>query len=679
MKRIARLKVSTRFAVMGAFAVAMAAMPAALFVSNSYSEMRTAQQEARSSDTLKSMLKVIQLTQQHRGLSALVLGGNAGLQAQRAAKQQEADAAYLKLSAAVAAEQLAPATRAAWMEAARDWAALAAKVAGGQASVPESFTLHTAQVARLLAVTDLMSDDYGLSLDDHLGRSQLIQAVIQALPALTEELGRGRAKGAGMLATKTANSADRQALALFIGQGEARLSEMTLAFGKAAAASADVKVALDGLMQDAAAQAQGAFKLAKEQILQQEQLSYAGPDYVAAFTKTIDAQFKVAEAAMVVLSNQLDAHATETSRWLYGMLAAMLALAGSGAWFSVAAARSITRQLGGEPDEVVALANAVAQGDLRARIAVKDADRDSIVAAMARMQSALVQIVAVVRESSDSIATGSRQIATGNADLSQRTEEQASNLEQTAASMEELAGTVRNNADTARQATQLADSASAVATKGGQVVAQVVATMSEITDSSKRIADIIGVIDGIAFQTNILALNAAVEAARAGEQGRGFAVVASEVRSLAQRSAQAAKEIKTLINASVERVETGSRLVGDAGTTMGDIVDQVQRVAHLIGDIGTATGEQTNGIGQVSDAVAQLDRVTQQNAALVEEAAAAADNLSEQAKRLVDTVSVFRMGEDRGGAGPADASDRSAGQSGRGEAVDAPRPWAAAA
>ena len=244
---------------------------------------------------------------------------------------------------------------------------------------------------------------------------------------------------------------------------------------------------------------------------------------------------------------------------------------------------------------------------------------------------------------SDSIATGSTQIAIGNADLSQRTEEQASNLQQTAASMEQLSGTVQASADTAQQASALARSASQAATKGGEVVGNVVGTMDEIIASSRKISDIIGVIDGIAFQTNILALNAAVEAARAGEQGRGFAVVASEVRNLAGRSAEAAKEIKALIDTSVQKVEVGEQQVKAAGTAMHDIVTQVQRVSQLIHEISSASAEQALGIGQVGDAVAQLDQVTQQNAALVEESAAAADSLRHQAAALSQAVSVFRL------------------------------------
>jgi methyl-accepting chemotaxis protein len=310
----------------------------------------------------------------------------------------------------------------------------------------------------------------------------------------------------------------------------------------------------------------------------------------------------------------------------------------------VVLAWAITRSILQPLRHAVKLANTVAQGDLSTRIEVQGRDElAELLHALVAMNDSLSRVVGQVRLSSDSIATGSTQIATGNADLSQRTEEQASNLQQTAASMEQMNATVRNNADTARQATQLASSASSAAQKGGEVVGAVVSTMEEISASSRKIADIIGTIDGIAFQTNILALNAAVEAARAGEQGRGFAVVASEVRSLAQRSAEAAREIKSLIGGSVERIETGSRLVGEAGSSMDDIVNQVRRVADLITEISAASGEQTTGISQVSDAVSQLDQVTQQNAALVEESAAAADSLKQQAQRLAEVVSGFKL------------------------------------
>ena len=311
---------------------------------------------------------------------------------------------------------------------------------------------------------------------------------------------------------------------------------------------------------------------------------------------------------------------------------------------ALALALLITRSIAGPIREAVKVARTVAAGDLSSVIAVSRRDElGDLQGALKAMNESLVRIVSDVRQGSDSIATGSDQIATGNADLSTRTEQQASSLQETAASMEQMNATVRNSADTAHQATQLATAASNAAVKGGEVVGQVVATMQDIQHSSQKIGDIIGVIDGIAFQTNILALNAAVEAARAGEQGRGFAVVATEVRNLAQRSSEAAKEIKGLIGASVDKVDAGSRLVGDARAAMDDIVGQVRRVTDLIAEIGAATAEQTNGIGQVNTAITQLDQATQQNAALVEESAAAADSLRTQAARLAEAVGFFRL------------------------------------
>ena len=325
------------------------------------------------------------------------------------------------------------------------------------------------------------------------------------------------------------------------------------------------------------------------------------------------------------------------------MLVLTLLAAALGSLVAWMITRTVKQQLGGEPSYAAGVARQIAQGDLSVRVPLAPGDASSLLSAMEDMRAGLARVVADVRQSSESIATGASQIASGNADLSQRTEEQASNLEQTAASMEEMNATVKLNADTVRTATQLAASSSRAATGGGEIVDRVVATMEQITASSRKIEDIIGVIDSIAFQTNILALNAAVEAARAGEQGRGFAVVASEVRSLAQRSAGAAKEIKALIGESVSKVDEGAGLVGEAGSAMQDIVRQAQQVADLIGEIGAATAEQADGVAQVGDAVVQLDQVTQQNAALVEESAAAAASLNAQAARLVDLVSLFKL------------------------------------
>jgi len=324
------------------------------------------------------------------------------------------------------------------------------------------------------------------------------------------------------------------------------------------------------------------------------------------------------------------------------VIAVLLAIAISVA-LAWAITRSIVRQLGGEPRYAMEITEKIAAGNLAVAVELRDGDKNSLLYAINAMRLSLANIVTDVRTSADAITHGSGEIASGNMDLSSRTEQQAGALEETASSMEELNSTVKQNADNARQANQLARSASSVAVKGGEVVGEVIKTMGNIDASAKKIVDIISVIDGIAFQTNILALNAAVEAARAGEQGRGFAVVASEVRNLAQRSAAAAKEVKTLIDESVENVEIGSKLVNQAGTTINEVVESVRRVTDVMSEISAASQEQTAGIDQISTAITQMDQVTQQNAALVEEAAAAAASLEDQANKLMHTVSMFQI------------------------------------
>jgi methyl-accepting chemotaxis protein len=352
-------------------------------------------------------------------------------------------------------------------------------------------------------------------------------------------------------------------------------------------------------------------------------------------------QFIRSQKGQVEMSNATAISTFEHDRNLtIGLIILSLAVGAAAAW---SVTRSVARQLGGEPAAATDLARAVANGDLSVTVDLKPGDTTSLMAQLSEMQGSLSRVVSNVRQNSESVAIASAQIAQGNQDLSGRTEQQASALEETAASMEQLSTTVKQNADNALQANQLATNASSVAVQGGAVVAQVVETMKGINESSRRISDIIGVIDGIAFQTNILALNAAVEAARAGEQGRGFAVVASEVRSLAQRSADAAKEIKALISASVERVEEGTGLVDKAGTTMDAVVASIKRVTDIMGEIAAASREQSSGVAQVGEAVMQMDRATQQNAALVEESAAAADSLKSQAQQLVSAVAIFKL------------------------------------
>jgi len=342
------------------------------------------------------------------------------------------------------------------------------------------------------------------------------------------------------------------------------------------------------------------------------------------------------QAAQAAMDAESVSHSARNSMLMLGSVAVLL-----GAFVAWIITRSITHPI----NAAVAVAETVASGDLSSQIVVKSSDETGrLLGALKAMNDSLLGVVAQVRHGTDAIATASSEIASGNLDLSSRTEEQASSLEETASAMEELTSTVKQNADNARQANVLAQNASEVAVRGGNIVSQVVDTMGTINASSNKIVDIIGVIDGIAFQTNILALNAAVEAARAGEQGRGFAVVASEVRNLAHRSSQAAREIKELIAASVANVETGSRLVNDAGQTMGDIVDSIVRVTDIMGEITSATHEQTIGIEQINLAITQMDEVTQQNAALVEQAAAASQSMQEQAGELAHVVGFFKTG-----------------------------------
>jgi methyl-accepting chemotaxis protein len=331
------------------------------------------------------------------------------------------------------------------------------------------------------------------------------------------------------------------------------------------------------------------------------------------------------------------------------------------ALFGFVLVRSVTRQLGAEPAQAAAVAERVAAGDLSAAISLQPGDTTSLMAQLKAMQASLANVVSDVRQNSESVATASAQIAQGNNDLSSRTEEQASALQQTASSMEQLSTAVKQNADNAKLANERALGASTVAARGGDVVGQVVATMRGINESSNKIADIVSVIDSIAFQTNILALNAAVEAARAGEQGRGFAVVASEVRSLAGRSAEAAKEIKNLIDASVERVERGTELADQAGTTMAEVVTAIKHVTDIMSELSVASAQQSEGVAQVGEAVTQMDRTTQQNAALVEESAAAAESLKVQAEKLVESVALFKLvaGDVSTVAANADAAEAS--------------------
>jgi methyl-accepting chemotaxis protein len=651
---LSQLRLAHKFLILSVIALLLASIPTFFYVREAAKGLDAYESEQQGLPQVAEVLKTIQLTQQHRGLSALALGGVAGSDDKRQAKQAEADQAYAKVDGLVKAMQN-PAVDEVWSKARRDWESLRAGVSGKSLTAAQSFTAHSALVPQLLKLNDRVGDHFGLSLDPDRDSYQLIQSMYYQLPYLTEELGRTRALGAGLLARKAATAEERIALSSTLGRINDRLDQTRTAFDKAGNYNPAISKALGPLMAEANAAASALTRLAGEQILAKETLDYPAPDYVTLATQTIDLQFKLNSAAnaelMVMMSDKIAAF--HRTRWLMlGCMAALLALAGL-------VARMISRSVTVPLQNAITVAQSVARGDLVSDFDVGAPNEvGQMLRALREMNDSLRTIVRDVRSSIDNIDAATRDIASGNADVSSRLESQASNLEETASSMEELTSTVKQNAENARQANLLVGDASTVATKGGDVVAQVVRTMGEINASSHRIVDIIGVIDGIAFQTNILALNAAVEAARAGEQGRGFAVVASEVRNLAQRSAAAAKEIKDLIGASVEKVDAGNLLAEQAGKAIGEVVASVERITHIMSDIATASAEQGAGIEQVNQAVTQMDDMTQQNAALVEQTAAASASLQEQAQALVASMSIFKLDDNSGPrlAPPARAS-----------------------
>jgi methyl-accepting chemotaxis protein len=634
-----RLKLWQKFVLLDSLGAVLVAVPLLLYIHESNKSIGVAAIEASGIQAEHSLLKTIQLTQQHRGLSSLVLGGNAGAKDKRAVKQEEVTKAFSDLDSAITQAGNTRVT-AIWQQSKSDWSALAGKVASQALTPKESFAQHTALIDKLFKINELFLDHFGLARDPEIGSYYLVDAALVRTPKLTEGLGRLRAKGSGFLAQKSATQEDRIVMGAMAENANDLNNNIKTSFEKVIAADPAFQTKVNDLRQTAFSSAEKALQLVQTELIKADQLTLSSTDYFAQMTEVIDAQFKLNDVALSELTDILSARQSQLRVTQYGLLAVMcvlLALIGLAGWIVLLA-------ITGPLHEAVGIAKKIAVGDLTSDIHVDGSDETAeLLQALSEMNQSLMRIVTDVRIATDTIATASGQIASGNMDLSSRTEEQASSLEETASSMEELTSTVKQNADNARQANGLAMSASEVAVKGGTVVSQVVDTMGSINDSSKKIVDIIGVIDGIAFQTNILALNAAVEAARAGEQGRGFAVVATEVRNLAQRSAAAAKEIKTLIGTSVEKVDAGAKLVDQAGATMQEIVDSIRRVTDIMGEITAASQEQTAGIEQVNVAISQMDDTTQQNAALVEEAAAAAQSMQNQATNLSMAVSVFKV------------------------------------
>ena len=637
---LTQLRLAQKFTLLGLLTLAMVAFPSALYLKQTITDVRQAHRQAEGVPVLMALNMVIQHTQVHRGLSAGVLSGNEGMQ-QRRVTAKEAVNQALGNAAALLVQNDAPVQEQQRLQKWQTtWQALEQAVAANKVEVADSFARHTDLIAELMMINEELLVAYRLQSNEDPANVALLQAALVQAPQLTEGVGQMRAMGTGFLTQAFLSVDDRGAFRALISQTETFQKQVGRFIQRAMTLNPAYQQELGGLVKTATELLNESNHLARTEVLEIDLLQYPASDYFNKLTQTIDAINAVRISGADRLAQVLDANADKQRNVLITLSVLQTVLLIAAVWLALLFVRSITQPL----RRAVDLALAVADGNLQG--ADETPDRNEIgelIAAQQQMRARLRPIVQQVRHGSDAVALASAEIAQGNQDLSARTESQASALEQTAASMEELSATVRHNADSAQQASQLTQTAHSIATQGGQMVGQMVQTMQGIHDSSRKMGDIIGVIDSIAFQTNILALNAAVEAARAGEQGRGFAVVASEVRSLAGRSAEAAKEIKRLIDDSVQRVGAGNALAQQTGETMQEMVGAIGKVNTIVSAISNASREQAEGVIQVGEAITQMDQVTQQNAALVEEMAAAATSLNSQSQELVQAISIFQV------------------------------------
>ena len=637
---LTQLRLAQKFTLLGLLTLAMLAFPSVLYLKQTITDVRQAHRQAEGVPVLMALNMVIQHTQVHRGLSAGVLSGNEGMQ-QRRVTAKEAVNQALGNAAAILVQNNAPVQEQQRLQKWQTtWQALEQAVAANKVEVADSFARHTDLIAELMMINEELLVAYRLQSNEDPANVALLQAALVQAPQLTEGVGQMQAMGTGFLTQAFLSVDDRGAFRALISQTTTFQKQVGRFIQRAMTLNPAYQQELGGLVKTATELLNESNHLARTEVLEIDLLQYPASDYFNKLTQAIEAINAVRISGADRLAQVLDANADKQRNLLITLSVLQTVLLIAAVWLALLFVRSITQPL----RRAVDLALAVADGNLQG--ADETPDRNEIgelIAAQQQMRARLRPIVQQVRQGSDAVALASAEIAQGNQDLSARTESQASALEQTAASMEELSATVRHNADSAQQASQLTQTAHSIASQGGQMVGQMVQTMQGIHDSSRKMGDIIGVIDSIAFQTNILALNAAVEAARAGEQGRGFAVVASEVRSLAGRSAEAAKEIKRLIDDSVQRVGAGNALAQQTGETMQEMVGAIGKVNTIVSAISNASREQAEGVIQVGEAITQMDQVTQQNAALVEEMAAAATSLNSQSQELVQAISIFQV------------------------------------
>jgi methyl-accepting chemotaxis protein len=643
--RVNRLHIWQKLMLLGAVFALLFAIPTTLYLRQVASGLVQTSREAEGLGRAESALALLRHLGQHRALAAGVLGGDGSLEGARGEAAAGADRRFASLQADIpkGARSAAPLAKA---QAA--WKALADSVKGKLISPSDSNSSH----AELLAATGLaleaLLDDHGLSVDSDAAIHYALRAGLQHVPQLLDTLGQAHALGMALLASKSAAQEERSAMSGVLLKAKERDGEVRAAVRRVFAQSEELKTKLAPATLESEAAVNAAIKSARVDVMFSQDLARKPGEFHAEQEQAAEAQARLATRLVGEVRTMLAERASEQRGEIALAVALALAIFVAAVALAVWTARSITRPLG----HAVKVADGIAAGHLDHAIdstRAQNAEAARLLEAFRSMQGALSSLAREIQGASREIHHASAQVAEGNADLSARTESQASSLEQTAATMEELTATVKRNAESAHHASEVVTAASEAAMRGAQAVSEVSNTMQAINAASKRVVDIIGVIDSIAFQTNILALNAAVEAARAGEHGRGFAVVASEVRSLAQRSAQAAKEIKSLIAESVQAASQGARRVDETGSAMDDIMDSVQRVSSIFSEISAAGQEQRNGIEQVNKAVTQMDRTTQENAALVGEVAASSQSLQEQAQRLAEVVGRFRLARDSAG------------------------------
>ncbi|WP_020070465.1 methyl-accepting chemotaxis protein [Paraburkholderia caledonica] len=639
---IDRLPIARKLLLLGILILPTIGVPTYLQLKSLLNAVSAASTEQAGLESARALQSLIQLTLQHRAQAATLLGGNNTVAASREATRAAVDQAIARIHQDLKARTRRPDMMRAWESAVANWREIAAAVDARKLSDKESTMRHTEIIEQYLSILDLLLDDTGLALDSEVGTHYLVRAALVSLPKATATLSLTRSRGAGILARGEASPTERAMLASLANAASDQADDLGKAFDKAFHAEPELSAALADELDRANTSIRAALDLATREIVSADAIHYAAIDYIKTFTVALDPLFALEARALDSLKAQLDLRSNRVHRAMLvqvGLLGMMLLIA-------IVLSSIVVRRITGPLRNALALANRVADGDLTSHVEVVTTDETGqLMQALKAMNSSLASMVARIRTGAETISTGSAQIAAGNTDLSSRTEEQAASLEESAANMIQLTSTVRHNTESARQGNTLAAHASEIAARGGEVVGRVVHTMRDISNSSTKVANITATIESIAFQTNILALNAAVEAARAGEQGRGFAVVASEVRNLAQRAATAAKEIKGLINESVDHVTAGTEHVDEAGRTINEVVSAVRRLADLMGEIAAASDEQHKGIEQVNSAVVQMDQVTQQNAALVEQATSAAQSMSEQAVLLKRAVDVFKVSD----------------------------------